>query len=108
MVITGDKCLDKFLNKRLREKMGFSGQDDDVTCLLQSERFFSNQSSTYVKMDGNKQFSIAYGLGFASGYLGKDTVRVSCLNVIKWSLLTIYNQLKDFWKYAFEFAPNFI
>lgn len=47
--------------------------DDSVTCLTKSHRFNSSASSTYVP-DGQK-FSIHYGLGFADGFLGQDTLR---------------------------------
>ncbi|KAI1716880.1 eukaryotic aspartyl protease domain-containing protein [Ditylenchus destructor] len=47
--------------------------DDSVTCLTKAHRFNSSASSTYVP-DG-KKFSIHYGLGFADGFQGQDTVR---------------------------------
>ncbi|KAI1709455.1 eukaryotic aspartyl protease domain-containing protein [Ditylenchus destructor] len=49
------------------------GDDNTVTCLTKAHRFNSSASTTYVP-DG-KKFSIHYGLGFADGFQGQDTIR---------------------------------
>lgn len=47
--------------------------DSSVTCETKN-RFNSNFSSTYV--NNGTTFQIYYGIGFADGFLGQDTVRV--------------------------------
>lgn len=39
------------------------------------KQFDSKKSKTYVK--NGKMFEIKYQVGFANGFLGKDTVRIS-------------------------------
>ncbi|KAI1716878.1 eukaryotic aspartyl protease domain-containing protein [Ditylenchus destructor] len=58
---------------RVGKKVRKGDDNGDVTCLTK-QRFNSSASSTYIA-DG-KNFTIHYGLGFADGFQGQDTLRI--------------------------------
>ncbi|KAI1711813.1 eukaryotic aspartyl protease domain-containing protein [Ditylenchus destructor] len=65
-------CHERLVRKNLLGNISFE-TDTIVTC-MQMNRFDAAQSSTYV-VDG-RNFSVEYGIGFAAGFLGRDTVRL--------------------------------